>query len=126
MSQNVSESDVVELERRRIGAMLARDVATLEGLFAPSCTYIHSTGAVDTGQSYLAKLAAGDFSYDAIDIDDQSVVTDGPIAVVQFRMTADIRLAGGARHGVTRCSSVWVADGQTCHLLLFQGTPSPS
>ncbi|AHH18585.1 hypothetical protein NONO_c38010 [Nocardia nova SH22a] len=111
---------VPDLERTRIAAMVAGDIDTLATLLNDSCVYIHSTGAVDTGQSYLDKLRRGEFGYDAIDVDEMSTITEGDVTVIAFRMSADIRVGDQHRHSVSRCTAVWSAPGS---LICFQATP---
>jgi Domain of unknown function (DUF4440) len=50
-------------DQARRNAMAADDLEGLAALLADECLYVHSTGAVDTKQSYLAKLADGSIRY---------------------------------------------------------------
>ncbi len=50
----------------RIAALLAADLDALEEILADSLDYVHSSGAVDTKESYLRSIAAGKVRYESI------------------------------------------------------------
>lgn len=85
--------------------------------------YVHSHGKVDDKASYLAALAAGTWSYDAID-HDITVRAVGPAtALAVGRMSARGSAYGREVEIVSVTTSVWIAtpDG-TWLLRAFQST----
>jgi uncharacterized protein DUF4440 len=60
--------DILKLEQRRQDAMLASDTDTLRTLIAEGAIYIHSSGVVDSDETYLAPLKSGEASYESIDM----------------------------------------------------------
>jgi hypothetical protein len=111
------------LEATRRKAMLAGDTDTLARLIGAECTYVHSTGAVDSGADYVAKLRRGDFAYEAIEIDQQSIHLNDSVATVVFRMRAGLVVGDVRRDATCRCTAVWVTSGTTHALTAFQSTP---
>ncbi len=86
---------ILALEKHRREAMVARDVATLELLFAAEATYAHSTGWVQTRDELLGVLADGSVDYRSIVVSSEVVRVYGAVAVVTgdqwIEVTADLR-----------------------------------
>lgn len=62
----MSETDlqlVRGLEDARIAALCGQDAETLERLLSDSMVYVHSTGLVDTKESFLAHVRNGPIQY---------------------------------------------------------------
>lgn len=114
---------VVEgLERSRREAMVARDLGALRELISPRCTYVHSSGLVQSGAEYLDQLTSGSFGYESLDADELDVVVTGPMAVAVSRQTAAMVIDADRHVAVTRCTATWLRhDGQT-RLVAFQST----
>ena len=58
------------------------DTATLGGILSPDLTYMHSSGALDTKESFLSSLSSGKLKYNAIDESALRVRAYGDVAVV--------------------------------------------
>jgi hypothetical protein len=54
------------LEDSRYAAMLAKDIDTLNFLLHDDLTYVHSTGDIDTKQSYMAGLNDGTWTMNVL------------------------------------------------------------
>lgn len=65
--------EIEQLERRRFAAQVAKDLPTLETIFADDLVYTHSNGHQDDKTSYLASIANGQSRYDRVDIDSLTV-----------------------------------------------------
>jgi ketosteroid isomerase-like protein len=50
------EKTILDLEAKRIGAMVRKDLATLDALLADDLTYTHSGGTTDTKASVIALI----------------------------------------------------------------------
>ena len=61
--------EIEQLERRRFDAQVAKDLPTLEAIFADDLIYTHSNGHQDDKASYLASIASGQSRYDKVDIE---------------------------------------------------------
>jgi hypothetical protein len=120
---HTSVDDVAALEAARIAAAVACDAETLARLIDPQCTYVHSTGDVDTGSGYVDKLRRGVFSYDYIDVDQRSIRPLPFVTIVVFRMHASLRVDGVSAQTSSRCTTVWVATDSTHRLNAFHATP---
>jgi hypothetical protein len=85
--------EIRALEARRVAAMVARDVGTLEALLADDLSYTHSGGTRDTKASFLRHLVeqASKYRYLGIEFSATEVLPlNAATAVVRGR--AEIRL----------------------------------
>lgn len=120
------ENPVAELEDRRYDAVVRGDLAAFAALAHPELVYAHSSGVVDTLDSYLEKLRSGFYVYHRIEHPVDRVVLAGDTAVVVGEMHAEIT-AGGTDKQLANCAvAVWVHGDDGWRLLSFQGTPLPA
>jgi ketosteroid isomerase-like protein len=83
-----AEAAVRKVEAQRVEAILKGDTVTLERILAPDLTYMHSSGILDTKESYLASLSSGRLTYKGFDESDVRVRVYGDAAVVTGRAMA--------------------------------------
>ena len=85
-------SQILELDVKRVAAMVARDVGTLAPLLADDLTYTHSGGYTDTKVSLLTFIGEQG-NYEGVDFLDAHATVLSAEAVV-VRGLARIRLTG--------------------------------
>jgi hypothetical protein len=121
----LSSLDVVrKRERSRIVAMLRGDTEAIADHLDDDLIYIHSTGAVDTKESYLQSLREGKFTYEAIDVIDERHALGRNYVVLTQVLSIIIRvgsLPGQRREAVA--TSVWKVSGREWKLVAMQATP---
>ncbi|MFT7572877.1 MAG: ketosteroid isomerase-like protein [Paracoccaceae bacterium] len=113
------------LEERRYAAMLAGDAEVLEELLHPDLAYMHSTGELESKQSYLDTLRAGTSSYKAIRYDQQTIRIHDNTGLVFHHLEADVVFEGIERHLDNRLLAVWVCDEGHWRMLALQSGPVP-
>lgn len=113
------------LEERRYAAMLAGDAEVLEELLHPDLAYMHSTGELESKQSYLDTLRAGTSSYKAISYDQQTIRIHGNTGLVFHHLEADVVFEGNERHLDNRLLAVWACDDGEWRMLALQSGPVP-
>ena len=120
----MSPHDLVrEAEAARSAAMLAGDVARLDGLLSDRLTFVHATGAVDDKPALLRKMAAGGIVYHAIAWTEPQVDVRGGLAAMHGVMTLEVTVGGVAKTLHNRAILLWEeADGRW-RLFYFQSTP---
>lgn len=116
----MTEAAIAALEDARYAAMLAGDVAALEGLLHPALRYIHSNGLIDSRDSYLAGFRSGLWQYQTIGRSDQEIVVTGATALVINRLAISILVGGEARAIQSRALAVWAREGGTWRLTALQ------
>lgn len=118
---------LLALEERRRQALLAGDLPALQRLLAEGLVYVHSTGACDRRDSYLAKLAGGSLRYLELDFSELQVQLLQQAATVSGRMSALVSKDGQRKSVASLFMTVWAcgADGEW-RLHAHQGTPLPA
>jgi ketosteroid isomerase-like protein len=84
--------EIEQLEHRRFDAQVAKDLPTLETIFADDLVYTHSNGHQDDKATYLASIATGQSRYDQVDIESLTVraYNDDHTAVVNGLVRIDL------------------------------------
>jgi ketosteroid isomerase-like protein len=117
---------IIELDRRRMQAMAAKDIATLEALLADDLIYAHSSARLDTKQSLIANMQSGATVYSAVepsevkaqDLGDAVVLT----GIAQIKVTADgTPLAFGVRF-----TDVYARRNGRWQMVTWQSTRLPT
>lgn len=80
-----AESEIRQLENRRIQAMLKADAQELNQILAEDLTYTHSSGQVDSKSQLVESLKSGERKYQMIEPRDVKVRLYGEAAVVTGR-----------------------------------------
>lgn len=117
---------ILLLEEERRAAMLAGDEHALRRLLAPGLRYVHSTGSVDSRESLLARLAAGQVVYQRLGFDRLAVTHMPDCALVSGEMRAQVRRGGELRDIATCYLAVWLRREGAWQLTAFQGTSLPA
>lgn len=120
------ETEVRTAEDRRYRALVEGDLGTLEELFAAELSYTHSSGVVDTRDSYLAKLRSGYYVYETVEHPVDRVEVVGDCAIVVGRMVAGLRVQGTPKRLNNLALAVWTRARGAWRLLAFAPTPPPA
>lgn len=104
------EEQVRALEDRRYDALVAGDWDAFAACCHPDLSYTHSSGEVDTRDTYVDKLREGWYAYHSIEHPVDRVVVNGDVAMVFGQMRADITAGGVEKRLDNECLSVWVRD----------------
>ena len=62
-----NEAMVIDLDKKRMQAMAAKDIATLDALLADDLVYTHSSARLDTKHSLIANMKSGATVYSAVE-----------------------------------------------------------
>jgi ketosteroid isomerase-like protein len=120
------EAEIKALERERVQAMLAGDVAALDALISDGLVYLHSSGGRDSKASYLAQLRDGTIRYQRIAEPDPEVRLAGDTAVVFGRMDADVVRDGKPLALDYDYLAVWARENGRWRFFVFQPRPAAS
>ena len=90
-----SEKEVLAAMNAWKQAMLMRDRAALEVLYAPGLMYVHSSGKQESKTEAIEAAVAGKDRYEAIDLQDISVSVYGNTALVKAKVIMRINNDGG-------------------------------
>jgi ketosteroid isomerase-like protein len=112
-------------DQARRAAMAAGDLDALAALLADDCLYVHSSGMVDTKQSYLAKLADGAIRYSSVEAVEVRLIELGSAVVVSHRMQAEAVVGGEPRSLRGQAAAIWASADNGPQLVYFQSTTVP-
>lgn len=90
---------ILALEKKRVAAMVNKDIPTLSSILADDLTYTHSGGRTDSKAAFVALIAGPDNRYLGVDYSNTEVITNGNAVIV--RGIAQIRLGAGPRGPAT-------------------------
>jgi hypothetical protein len=113
------DEDLGLAQSARIRAMIAADIAALEPLLDDALAYVHSTGTVDTKQSFLQRIRDGDLKYHALDRADPNLQVDGGLAIEHGHIRIDVDVSGGHRIVETRYLEAWVKRAGEWRLAVY-------
>jgi hypothetical protein len=115
------EKKILDLEKKRIAAMVSRDVAALGPLLADDLSHTHSGGTVDTKASFLTLIKERG-RYLGVDYSNTEVIPSANTVVVRGR--AQIRLEGTASYPVLFLD-VWMLRDGAWRMVAWQATRIP-
>lgn len=105
------EAEALRLDALRCEALLNGDAALLGTLVSPALRYRHSTGRLDSRDSYLAGVASGATRYLKIDREDIHARAVGAAVIVEGRVRLEVELEGERRSMSNFWLSVWAMEG---------------
>ena len=91
MTVSTLREEILDLERRRVAAMVTKDLDALAAILGDDLTYTHSGGRTDTKESLLKLIGNPEQGYDGVDYRDEEVIPLGADGVL-VRGIAQIRL----------------------------------
>jgi hypothetical protein len=113
-----------QLEGKRRAALIAGDLDTLEALCSDELTYTHTTGMVDTKQSYMKALRSG-VRYEAMDFLEVSLAPyDNTVVMVGLAQIA-VKSPRGPIRFKARFTGVWAKQQGQWRFAAWQTTLVP-
>lgn len=117
--------EVHAAELARAAAMVAGNIEAHAKLLDERLMYTHSSGNIDSRESYLEGLRAGEWIYHSVDIPepehraliDNQVITNGLMSV-----SMTVRATGQTVSRQIRATSVWIRRGPEWRLLVSHST----
>ncbi|MEU3861706.1 nuclear transport factor 2 family protein [Streptomyces sp. NPDC028722] len=118
-----TDADVIrDLEKLRFDTLVERDLQAFTDLAHPDLAYTHSSGTLDTLDSFVAKCESAYYAYHRIDHLIEQVTVAGDTAVVIGEMSVDMTAGGIRRKLANRSLGVWTRADGTWRLLAHQTT----
>ena len=117
---------VLDLEAKRIAAMVDKDLTTLDALLADDLSYTHSGGVTDTKTSFLALIRDREekHNYRGVDYSNTEVIPIPGGNAVIVRGRAQIQLEGIASYSVLFLN-VWALRDGAWKMVAWQATRIP-
>ncbi len=118
------KDQILELEQKRLDAMLDGDVETLDALMAEGSLYIHTSGGVDTKEIFVEKVRTSELDYKSIVNSVEQVSEVGDVCLITGVLDIALLRAGVPAEIHIRYLTTW-KTGNSPQFLSFQATPLP-
>ncbi len=119
-----AEQEVRQTIEKYRKALLEKDAATLERIWADDYTFTNGAGEIHSKADRLANLKSGATSLDSIsEEEDMKVRVYGNVAVATSRVTIKGQYSGKQTSGQYRSIHVWVKGAAGWQLVANQLTP---
>jgi ketosteroid isomerase-like protein len=111
-----------DLEKHRFDSIAEHDLDGFSDLAHPDLAYTHSSGTLDTLDSFIEKCGSNHYVYHRIDHIIERVTVAGDTAVVISEVRVDMTAGGIRRKLANRSLGVWARVDGTWKLLAHQAT----
>ena len=123
-ADTAAEQEVRQTIEKYRTALLQKDAATLERIWADDYTFTNGAGEIHSKADRLANLKSGATSLDSIsEEEDMKVRIHGNVAVATSRVTIKGQYSGKQTSGQYRTIHVWVKGATGWQLVANQLTP---
>ena len=123
-ADTAAEQEVRQTIEKHRKALLQKDAATLERIWADDYTFTNGAGEIHSKADRLANLKSGATSLDSIsEEEDMKVRVYGNVAVATSRVTIKGQYSGKQTSGQYRSIHVWVKGAAGWQLVANQLTP---
>lgn len=117
------EETAVELDRKRLDALLSADADVLEKLMAPGGLYVHTAGNVDTRDEFIEKVRSRALTYRKIANTIEIVTLSAGTVLITGILDIDVERAGVPASIHIRYCCNWVKSGESMQMVSWQATP---
>jgi ketosteroid isomerase-like protein len=116
---------VIDLDRKRMQAMAAKDVATLEALIADDLIYTHSSARLDTKRSLIDNMKSGSTVYSAVEPSDVKAQDLGDTVVLTGIAQIKVASNGNQMAFGVRFTDVYAKRDGRWQMVTWQSTKLP-
>jgi ketosteroid isomerase-like protein len=121
-----SEKEILALEDRRFGAMIAGNFKALEEMVHEELAYTHSSGVVDGKASWLESMRSGKVRYKSASCTDRKVRIFGEVALLTGRASLEVEIGGQPKSLRLLFLNAWAKTPQGWKFVAWQSTPMPA
>ena len=121
-----SDEEILGLEDKRFGAMIARDFKALDAMLHGELLYTHSSGVTDTKSSWLDSMKSGKTKYKSAKCSERKVRVFGDIALVTGRAAIEAEINGQPRSLKLLFLNAWTKTPQGWKFVAWQSCPLAS
>lgn len=121
-----TRTEILAADDARYTAMIEGDFATLQKILAEEVLYGHSSGQVDTRESYLKALQGGAVKYLEAQRSDETIRQVGTVALMTGLHRLRVQVGGQERVLHNRFMTTWLQRSDRWQLLSWASTPVPA
>ena len=120
-----TEKEILGLEDKRFGVMIARDFAALDKLVHGELLYTHSSGVTDTKASWLESMKSGKVKYKSVSCSERKVRFFGDVALMNGRAAIEVDIAGQPKSLRLLFLNAWTRTPKGWQFVAWQSCPQP-
>jgi ketosteroid isomerase-like protein len=113
---------VIELDRQRMAAMAAKDIARLNDLIADDLIYTHSSARLDTKASLIGNMQSGSTVYTEVTPSDVVAQDCGDTVVLTGKARIGVMSGGKPNAFTVRFTDVYANRGGKWQMVTWQST----
>jgi ketosteroid isomerase-like protein len=117
---------IVDLDRKRMQAMAAKDVATLDAVLADDLIYTHSSARLDTKQSLIGAMVSGTTVYAGVEPSDVKAQDLGDAVVLTGIAQIKVVSNGTPNAFGVRFTDVYARRNGGWQMVAWQSTRLPA
>ncbi|MCW5748465.1 MAG: nuclear transport factor 2 family protein [Alphaproteobacteria bacterium] len=117
---------IIELDRKRMQAMAAKDVATLEAVLADDLVYAHSSARLDTKKSLIGAMLSGATVYTSVEPSDVKAQDLGDAVVLTGVAQIKVVSNGTPNAFGVRFTDVYARRNGNWQMVTWQSTRLPA
>jgi ketosteroid isomerase-like protein len=121
-----SDKEILGLEDKRFGAMIARDFTALADMVHEELLYTHSSGLTDTKASWLESMKSGKTKYKSASCSERQVRFFGDVALVRGKAAIEAEINGQPRSLKLLFLNAWTRTPQGWKFVAWQSCPQPA
>jgi hypothetical protein len=116
---------IIDLDKKRMGAMAQKDIATLNAVLADELIYTHSSARLDTKQSLIGAMQSGATVYTAVDPSDVTAQDFGSVVVLTGKARIGVISNGKPNSFSVRFTDVYADKSGQWQMVTWQSTRLP-
>lgn len=116
---------VIELDRKRMQAMVAKDYAFLAEVLADDLIYTHSSARLDSKESIVANMRSGATVYTSVTPSDVKAQDLGDTVVLTGLAKIEVSASGKPNAFGVRFTDVWSRRSGRWQMVAWQSTKTP-
>lgn len=121
-----NERAIMDLDRKRMRAMAAKDVETLENLLADDLVYTHSSARLDTKRSLIQAMVSGATVYTSVKPSDVKAQDLGDTVVLTGIAHIEVVSNGTPNAFGVRFTDVYTRRDDRWQMVTWQSTRLPA
>lgn len=125
MNESAVIASIKELEKKRLDATIAGDIAVLRELLGDDLRYVHASGADETRQQYLDKLASRHYVYKALVPGHRDFRVFGDVVLVNGHIGIEVISNGKDKLIQSKYLQVWAQRAGRWQMVAWQSTQEP-
>lgn len=121
-----TEKEILGLEDKRFGAMIARDFAALDKLVHDQLLYTHSSGVTDSKATWLESMKSGKVKYKSVNCSERKVRFFGDVALMNGRAAIEVEIGGQPKSLRLLFLNAWTRTPKGWQFVAWQSCPQPA